>query len=80
MYTVYIIRSKRTRRYYKGQTHDLDNRLNEDNSGKTQFTRSGIPWELIWSEVHETRSAAINRERQIKKRGIERFLRDTGVL
>ena len=32
------------------------------------------PWKLIWKEEHETRTDALKREKQIKKRGISRFL------
>ena len=74
MVHVYILRSKKTLRYYVGSTHDISNRLHEHNSGETLSTRSGIPWELVWSEEHDTRVLALRRERQNKSRGIERFL------
>ena len=75
MFCTYILRSKKTLRYYVGSTQDVVNRLQEHNSGGCTSTRSGIPWELVWTEDASSRSAAVHRERQIKARGIERFLK-----
>jgi putative endonuclease len=74
MVQVYILRSLKTHRYYTGSSQDLFNRLQEHNSGETASTRTGIPWELIWSEAYPTRAGAQHRERQIKSRGASRFL------
>ena len=74
MFHVYILRSKKTSRYYVGSTQDVSNRLREHNSGESLSTRSGIPWELVWAEEFGNRSEAVQRERQIKARGIGRFL------
>ncbi|MGZ5567903.1 MAG: GIY-YIG nuclease family protein [Limisphaerales bacterium] len=37
-----------------------------------KFTRKKGPWNLVWSEVHETRSSAVTRERQIKTKVYQR--------
>ena len=76
-YTVYILQSEATFRYYVGHTDDVPKRLIQHNSGVNKSTRNGVPWKLIYTEVFNTRSEAMKRELQIKKRGIERFLRDT---
>ena len=78
-YVVYILRSKRTGRYYCGQTSRLYERFLEHNRGETRSLRRGIPWELIWWEYHESRSSAMRRERYIKSRGIGRFLFEEGI-
>jgi len=78
MFEVYIIRSLKTHRYYVGSTQDVHNRLREHNSGECTSTRTGIPWELVWTETLDTRSSAVRRERQIKSRGIGRFLNESG--
>jgi predicted GIY-YIG superfamily endonuclease len=47
----------------------------EVNAGK--FTRKNGPWKLAWTESHATRSAAIQRERQIKKIKSAKWIRNT---
>ncbi|HWY11831.1 MAG TPA: GIY-YIG nuclease family protein, partial [Bacteroidia bacterium] len=37
-------------KYYVGQTGDLEDRLFRHNLGSGKFTKTGIPWELIWKE------------------------------
>ncbi|QQS50534.1 MAG: GIY-YIG nuclease family protein [Bacteroidota bacterium] len=79
MVTVYILRSKTLNKFYTGQTDNLERRMEEHNRGKTPFTKSGIPWILIYSIPLESRAEAMKLEKQIKKRGAERFLNDLGV-
>ena len=77
-FQVYILQSKASRRYYCGQTKDLDRRINEHNDPNYLDTRTTKrfegPWELIWTKECETRSEAMILERAIKKRGISRYL------
>ena len=75
---VYILKSTLINRYYCGSSNDIERRLKQHNdinytSTKTTKRFPG-PWEIIWSEQHATRSRAMEREKQIKKRGIKRFL------
>ena len=78
VYKVYIIQSSANGRFYCGQSDDLNRRLIQHNDsdyrGSLTTKRFPGPWKLVWSESHETRSSAMHRERQIKKRGIGRFL------
>ena len=76
MFIVYILYSLSKKRYYVGQTNNLERRIHEHNSGHTRSTKYGVPWEIIWSEEFPDRSEASKREKQIKKRGIERYLND----
>ena len=47
MYYVYVLVSEKERdRVYIGKTKDLRKRLEGHNSGKSQFTKSFIPWRL----------------------------------
>ena len=73
-YSVYILWSTSLSKYYVGCTQDLENRVKEHNTGEGKFTRRGIPWDLVWFDVLGNRSAALNLEKRIKKRGIKRFL------
>ena len=51
---VYILYSKRLSRFYIGHTRDLQNRLNEHNSGESAYTSQGIPWTIIWSTTKDS--------------------------
>ncbi len=77
---VYILRSRRTGRYYVGSTDDIERRIQEHNSGKSVSTRGGAPWELVHFASFPTRSEAQACERKVKARGIHRYLVDSGVL
>jgi predicted GIY-YIG superfamily endonuclease len=77
MYWVYILQNP-TGRFYIGQTDNLSIRLANHNrtdviSGK--YTRQNGPWNLIWSEPHPTRFAAMERERQIKAMKSAKWIR-----
>jgi len=76
LYSVYILRSLRTGRYYVGSTQDLEKRVLEHNAGKSRSGRAGGPWELVHREEFATRSMAVVREALIKSRGIARYLWD----
>lgn len=52
---------------YTGITSDLTRRLTAHNTGTgAKYTRGRGPFELIFSEIHPTRSSATKRETQIK--------------
>jgi putative endonuclease len=46
-YVVYILFSESLQKYYVGQTHDVEKRVMDHNSGKANFTSKGIPWKMI---------------------------------
>ncbi len=74
MYTVYIIHSSRTRRYYTGHTEDFNRRIREHNNGENASTHSGIPWNVVYTKEYLERKIAMREEERIKKRGAGRFL------
>ena len=80
MYTVYILFSKTSSKFYTGQTNNLEDRLFRHNSGLSLSTKSGIPWTLIYQEQFNTRSEAVQLEIKIKKRGAKRYLEDLTLL
>lgn len=57
MYYVYILKSSKSGILYYGYTTDLKRRLEEHNSGKSQFTKGHMPWKL------EFYSAFINKQK-----------------
>ena len=71
---VYILYSDKLNKYYTGQTNDLEDRIHRHNSGSEKHTSKEMPWELLWSSEVSSRSEAMKLEKQIKKRGAERFL------
>jgi len=50
VYSTYILYSKLLDKYYVGSTNNLENRLFRHNSGYNKFTKTGIPWELVFVE------------------------------
>ena len=69
MWYVYILYSKSSKLFYTGYSEDLKRRFTEHNSGKSRFTKTGIPWKLIYYEAYLTKELATQREAQLKKRG-----------
>ena len=74
MFFIYILYSNTINKFYVGQTIDINKRLQRHNLKMVPSTKNGIPWKLIYSEKYSTRSEAMLKEKQIKKRGAKRFL------
>ena len=65
---VYVLENAKGQLYI-GHTDNLENRIlshNRTDKIAGKFTRKNGPWQLVWSEAHPTRAAAMARERQIK--------------
>ena len=67
-YYVYIIQSELDGSYYTGSTQDLSERIERHNQGRSKYTKAKRPWKLVYSEEHNDRSAAVNRESALKRR------------
>ena len=69
-YWVYILQNEITGKLYKGQTSDLDKRMERHNtheSGSMRYTyKQRGSWRLIFSEEYSTRSEAMKREKFLK--------------
>ena len=75
-YFVYVLRSEKDGRLYKGQTSDLDRRIKQHSSGENKSTKGFRPWKLVYSEKFLTRAEAVLREKYFKS-GIGReFLKE----
>ena len=61
MYFVYILRSKKSERYYIGHTSNIVKRLKGHNSGKVKSTKAYAPWEVVYSEQFGSKSKAFQR-------------------
>ena len=67
-YFVYILASARNGTLYAGVTSDLVKRVWQHREGLVEgFTRTYNVKRLVWFETHEDVTAAITREKQIKK-------------
>ena len=81
-YYVYVIQSKKSKKWYTGYTADLRKRLREHNSGKSTYTKGRGPFEVIYYEAYRNKTDARSRELQFKsgpgraylKQRIKRFL------
>jgi len=82
MFFVYILEAKKSKRYYIGQTENLEERVKRHNQGRNLSTKAFIPWNLKWWKEYQTRSEAVMVEKTlkgIKKRaGLEKFVRENG--
>jgi len=63
----YILQSERDQSFYVGFTSDLQQRLEQHNSGLSAYTSSKIPWKLVYFEEFETKTEALKRERFLKR-------------
>jgi putative endonuclease len=67
VYYVYILKSRKTGKFYVGFTNDVERRLQEHNAGRTVSLRKHIPLEIVRVEEYSFYDQARSRERQIKK-------------
>ncbi len=73
-FVVYILESEKDKTHYIGQCRDIKERLSRHNEGRVRSTKSRGPWKVIYSEEYHTRSEAVRREREIKKRKSREFV------
>ncbi len=66
MFTVYVLRSIKTNKYYIGCTNNVVRRLEEHNNNKTRSLKNKGPFELIYTENYNSLSEARKRELKIK--------------
>ncbi len=67
MFTVYVLYSRTYSKTYVGFTSDLAGRLLTHNElGHKGWTMKYRPWELVFTEVFETKQAAMSREKWMK--------------
>jgi putative endonuclease len=67
MYYTYVLESQYDKTFYYGSSDDPITRLNQKhNKGKVIYTRSRMPWKLIYQEEFATRREAMCREKFFK--------------
>ncbi len=74
MYYVYILKSEKTSKLYKGFTANLKRRFKEHNSGNSKYTKDKGPWKLIYYEAFLNEKDARQEETFLKTgKGRERI-------
>jgi len=71
MFFIYIIYSKEADKYYVGQTENIEDRLISHRSGISKYTSISDDWVLLYSESFQTRTEAVRRGREIKRKRAE---------
>lgn len=76
MYHVYVLWSNKLKKRYIGFTENIEKRFKEHNTGKTHFTKSGIPWTIIYQETYTNKYSARKREIFLKSGQGRKYLDD----
>jgi len=66
MFFVYVLKSEKDGRLYKGMTQNIENWLQEHNSGKMKSTKGYRPWALVYNKEFRTRNKAREFEKYLK--------------
>lgn len=66
-YTVYVLYSSKFDKIYIGYTQNLIQRFHSHNyRSKKGWTKNFRPWEVIYTETFDNKTAALKREKQLK--------------
>jgi len=74
MWYVYVLRSTTNSRWYTGSTSNLRKRFSQHQTGKSTWTKSRGPFELIYYEACKDESDARSRELYLKSAMGKRYL------
>ena len=72
----YILFSARINSYYVGSTQDLANRLKRHNSGRSTYTKRGVPWMLVYKKEYPTKSESYQAELSIKSQKSRKYIEE----
>ena len=73
---VYILKSSKNDDWYTGCTSDLRKRLDEHNDGKSRYTKTRGPYELLYYEASLNKEDAFARERYLKSGMGKRYIKN----
>ena len=74
MFFTYIIFSGNLNRYYVGSTRNLQDRLHRHNNSGSKSTKKASDWVIVFSEIFSTRSEALHREMEIKRKKSRKYI------
>jgi len=72
----YILFSAKINSYYVGSTNDLEDRLKRHNTGRSTFTKRGIPWIVVYQKIYTTRAEAYQAELYIKSQKSRKYIEE----
>jgi putative endonuclease len=67
MWYVYILYSESRDEFYKGISENVERRLEEHNEGMSRYTKSGIPWRIVYKKAMDDKRSAIIEEKRVKQ-------------
>ena len=76
MYYTYILKNKKSGRFYTGSINDLRKRLKLHNDGKSNFTKKDKPYDLIYYEACKEKEDAFAREIYLNIGYVKRFIKN----
>jgi putative endonuclease len=76
MHTTYILYSESIDTYYVGSTSNIDDRLKRHNTGRSTYTKRGIPWIIVYQREYLTKSEAYQSEMYIKSQKSRKYIQD----
>ena len=76
MFYVYVLRSLKDGRLYKGLTQDVTKRLKQHNQGENRSTKGFVPWELVFTKKFNSRPEARTYEKYLKSGSGREFLKE----
>jgi len=74
MFYTYIIFSKTLDKYYTGSCIDIQNRLDDHLNSRSTYTKLAKDWILVYFENFDSRSLAVKREMEIKKKKSRKYI------
>ncbi len=75
MYTVYALYSENHQKIYIGYTSNLEARyLSHNQLATTGWTVKYRPWEIVHSEIFQSKSEAMKREKELKSAKGRQFI------
>jgi putative endonuclease len=77
MFTVYVLQSIHFDKIYIGYTSNLENRVMSHNHSQNKgWTRSFMPWRVVYTEIFESKQDAMSREKELKSFRGRTFIRN----
>jgi Predicted endonuclease containing a URI domain len=74
MFFVYVLRSKKDKKFYVGYTINLRKRVDLHNAGLVTSTKNRKPFELVYYEACPNKEDALHREKYLKTTYGKRYI------
>lgn len=74
MFYLYILKNDRDGSFYVGHTQNIQDRLKRHNENRSIYTKNRGTWLLVYLEELTSRSEAMRREKEIKKKKSKKYI------